>query len=104
MRDLIKKVEIWAEEKGIFEKGSPIGQACKTEEEATELADAVCLLAKNRTVGNIMHAKDELGDVLVTIIVQCKMQGWDIEDCLEIAYDKISKRNGKMIDGIFVKE
>jgi len=30
--------------------------------------------------------------------------GLDIEDCIESAYDVISKRKGKMINGTFVKD
>ncbi len=48
--------------------------------------------------------KDAIGDILVTLIIQSKMQNLDILDCLRIAYDTISKRKGKMIGGVFVKE
>ena len=30
--------------------------------------------------------------------------GIDCVECLEMAYEKISKRKGKTIDGVFVKE
>jgi hypothetical protein len=32
------------------------------------------------------------------------MQGLKLEDCLQSAYNVISKRKGQMIDGQFVKE
>jgi hypothetical protein len=32
------------------------------------------------------------------------MQGLTLEECLESAYNVISKRTGKMIDGQFVKD
>jgi hypothetical protein len=31
------------------------------------------------------------------------MYGFSLEECLQMAYDTISKRSGKMIDGVFVK-
>jgi NTP pyrophosphatase (non-canonical NTP hydrolase) len=47
---------------------------------------------------------DALGDILVTIIIQAEMQGLKLEECLESAYNVISKRTGKMINGTFVKD
>ena len=32
------------------------------------------------------------------------LNGTDAENCLQIAYDAIKDRKGKMIDGVFVKE
>jgi hypothetical protein len=45
-----------------------------------------------------------MGDILVTLIIQAKMQGVSLETCLEGAYNIISKRTGKMINGQFVKD
>jgi len=47
---------------------------------------------------------DAIGDITVTLIIQAEMQGLDFQDCLQAAYDVISKRTGKMIDGQFVKD
>jgi NTP pyrophosphatase (non-canonical NTP hydrolase) len=87
----------WATQKEIFEKGTPIAQACKTMEECTELITAVAFDNKEETI-------DALGDILVTIIIQAEMQGLSLESCLESAYNVISKRTGKMVDGQFVKD
>lgn len=46
----------------------------------------------------------EMGDIFVTLIILCKQLGIDCVECLEMAYDKISKRKGVTRDGIFVKE
>jgi hypothetical protein len=51
-----------------------------------------------------VNSKLEMGDIFVTLIVLCNQLGIDCVECLEMAYDKISKRKGKTIDGIFVKE
>jgi hypothetical protein len=32
------------------------------------------------------------------------MQGMDLQDCLESAYNVIKNRTGKMVDGVFVKD
>lgn len=90
-------VETWAEEKGIFEKGTPIGQAIKTMEEAVELSEAVYKEDKSEII-------DAMGDIMVTLIIQAKMQGVTLEACLNSAYKVISNRTGKMVNGQFVKD
>jgi NTP pyrophosphatase (non-canonical NTP hydrolase) len=87
----------WAAQKGILENGTPIAQAGKTIEEVNELVEAIIKDDRAEIV-------DALGDILVTIIIQAEMQGLRLTDCLESAYNVISKRTGKMVDGQFVKD
>ena len=95
--NLEKLVLEWAKEKGILANGTPIKQSIKTNEEALELTSAIA-------DGNRAEIEDALGDILVTIIIQAKMQNMDLLDCLEGAYNVISKRSGKMVGGQFVKD
>jgi len=97
MKDLILKVEKWALDKGILDVATPMAQAIKTLEESTELVQAISLDDREEVI-------DAIGDILVTIIIQAKMQGLDLEDCLQSAYSVISKRTGKMVNGQFVKD
>jgi len=90
-------VENWAEEKGILAKATPMAQALKTLEETTELCTAI----NNDDRAEII---DAIGDIMVTLIIQAKMQGLSLEKCLESAYNVISKRTGRMINGQFVKD
>jgi NTP pyrophosphatase (non-canonical NTP hydrolase) len=87
----------WATQKGIIENGTAIAQAGKTIEEVNELVQAI-------TVDDREEIIDALGDILVTIIIQAEMQGLKLTECLESAYNVISKRTGKMVDGQFVKD
>jgi NTP pyrophosphatase (non-canonical NTP hydrolase) len=96
-RELEEKVSQWADDKGILDKGTPIAQSEKTLEEAQEIKDA--LLSNDRD-----ELVDALGDTLVTLIIQAEMNNLDLLDCLETAYDVISKRSGKMVDGTFIKD
>lgn len=50
------------------------------------------------------NLKLEMGDIFVTLIILCEQLGIDPTECLSMAYEKISKRKGKTINGIFVKE
>mgnify|MGYP000948346470 CR=1 FL=1 len=97
MKNLIIKVEEWAEEKGIFDKSDAKSQTLKFCSEAGEVADAV---AKD----DLDELRLEIGDVIVTLILLSRMKGLTIDDCLQGAYDKISKRKGSMINGVFVKD
>lgn len=92
-----RNVEKWAMDKGILEKATPFAQAMKTVEEVSELVVAIY---ENKAD----DIKDAIGDILVTIIIQAKMQGMSVEDCLESAYNVIKSRTGKMVNGQFVKD
>lgn len=112
-KELQSLVIIWASQKGILEKGTPLKQQEKTEEEISELREALeaqsigseCFTnSKGFLVNTQEELKDALGDVLVTLIIQAELQSLNLIDCLELAYNVISKRTGKMVDGIFVKD
>ena len=112
-RDLEVKVLDWADDKGILEKATPLAQANKTLEEVNELLEAVTaqnkgfkefVNSKNKICKTDEEIKDALGDILVTIIIGAELQGLNLEDCLESAYNIIAKRTGKMVDGQFVKD
>lgn len=90
-------IEQWAEDKGILAKATPIKQALKTQEELTELCNAILDNDKHEII-------DAIGDIVVTLIIQAKMQSVTIEECLNAAYDVISKRTGKMVNGQFLKD
>jgi NTP pyrophosphatase (non-canonical NTP hydrolase) len=97
MKTLIKQVEEWAEAKGILTHATTLRQAEKTLEETNEL---ICAILNEDS----HEIKDAIGDIMVTIIIQAKMQGLTIEECLQSAYDVISKRTGKMMNGQFIKD
>jgi len=40
----------------------------------------------------------------VTLVMQTRAWGLDMETCVEQAYQTISKRTGVMVDGKFVKD
>jgi NTP pyrophosphatase (non-canonical NTP hydrolase) len=87
----------WAENKGILTNGTPERQADKTLEEVEELREAI---SKN----DRHEISDALGDILITIIIQAKMQNMSLLECLEGAYNVIAKRTGKMVNGQFLKD
>ena len=103
----------WAKDKNILDKATPLAQARKTEEEVHELLEACeaqsigshnYTNSKGKLVNTQEELKDALGDILVTIIIGAELQGLKLTDCLESAYNIISKRTGKMVNGQFYKD
>tara|TARA_R110000764_G_scaffold183000_1_gene268711 strand:- start:9 stop:776 length:768 start_codon:yes stop_codon:yes gene_type:complete len=86
----------WAKERGIFDKGDSKTQYVKLQEEAGELAKA--LLKNDRP-----EIIDAIGDIVVVLTNLAHLEGLKIEDCIQTAYSVISKRQGKMVNGTFVK-
>jgi NTP pyrophosphatase (non-canonical NTP hydrolase) len=64
-------------------------------QELGELSDHAC---KGEDI------RDDLGDMLVVMLNIMKRNNFTIEECLEMAYNDIKDRKGRMVDGIFVKE
>ena len=96
---LVAKVVIWADERGIFDAADPLAQLDKTQEELDETIEAV----KQSEFDN-PEVVDGIGDMLVTIIIAAKMMGLDPTHCLNVAYDEIKDRTGKMVGGKFIKD
>lgn len=96
MNRLIIAVQLWAEEKGLH-LANPIAQLAKIMEELGEVAQAY-------TRNQREELKVELGDLLVTIIIFAQQNNINLEEALRKAYNKINGRNGKMVDGLFIKE
>ena len=109
--ELIEKVLIWAENKGITGidgEGTMLGQLDKTQEEVTETRDAVVrFLYCHDDIESEHHfteIKDGIGDCLVTLIILAEMAGLAVDSCLQQAYDEIKGRSGKMVNGVFIKD
>ena len=107
--ELKTKVEEWAKDKDLLHEENAEKQFMKFIEEVFEFKREIDISNLRRFVGDHRDSisRDinlEMGDIFVTLIVLCKQLGIDCVECLEMAYEKISKRKGKTIDGIFVKE
>lgn len=99
--ELIDKVNEWAISHGLDE-GNPKIEWMKVTEEVGEIRDV--FLKPNDFADPEWSLKDAIGDSIVTLIVLCLQLGYDVEECLTIAYNDIKDRKGVMIDDNFVKE
>ncbi len=69
-----------------------------------KLVEEVGELAEGLAKANNDQVIDSIGDVYVVITILAMQMDLDIRDCIQVAYDEIADRKGKMIDGVFVKE
>jgi NTP pyrophosphatase (non-canonical NTP hydrolase) len=87
----------WAWARGIYQIGDPKTQYIKLQEEAGELAKAILKNDDDEFI-------DAIGDCVVVLTNLAALKGYNIEDCINSAYEVIAKRSGKMINGTFVKD
>ena len=90
------KIRQWAIDRNLH-TADPHKQALKLGEEFGELFEGLAKDSEELT-------KDALGDMYVVMTIMAEQLGYSIEECIEIAYDEIKDRRGKMVDGVFVKE
>jgi NTP pyrophosphatase (non-canonical NTP hydrolase) len=91
------KIRGWAKERGLYDKGDTKTQFCKLMEEAGELGRAVLKDDKPEFI-------DAIGDMIVVLTNMAHLGGTTVEHCIDSAYEVISKRTGKMVNGTFVKD
>ena len=89
-------IRIWADEKGIYNKGDSKTQYIKLIEEAGELAQAMLKNDESEVI-------DAIGDMVVVLTNLAALRGHKIETCVSSAYNVIKSRQGRMINGTFVK-
>lgn len=91
-----EKIIKWAEIRGLTD-ADPTRQMLKLIEEVGELGAA---MARNNRDGEV----DAIGDIYVVLTILATQLGYDIEACVDAAYEVIAKRTGKLVNGVFVKD
>jgi NTP pyrophosphatase (non-canonical NTP hydrolase) len=86
----------WAKNKGIIEHGDCKTQCIKLIEEAGELSKAILKNNEDEFI-------DAIGDCVVVLTNLAAIRGYDIEFCINLAYNVIKERQGKMENGTFIK-
>lgn len=87
----------WAAARNLIQGSTPEKQFTKLIEEIGELATG---LAKKRDD----LVMDGIGDAVVVLTILAAQRGVNIEACIDMAWDEIKGRKGRMVDGVFVKE
>lgn len=113
--ELRENVEKWANDKDLLHSENADKQFMKFIEEVFEFKtemDYLCRIGQSseevysdyEQIETQENMELEMGDIFVTLIVLCKQLDIDSVECLNMAYEKISKRKGVTKDGIFIKE
>ena len=95
IQQLTHLVEQWHIARNLIEGATDKDQVLKLIQEVGELSDNVC---KGQDI------RDDIGDIMVVLINIMKRNDLSLEECLDVAYNDIKDRKGRMVDGIFVKE
>ena len=90
-------IRMWANQRGLYENGDPKTQALKLVEEVGETCRAIL---KEDAKGMI----DGIGDCVVVLTNLAELIGTPIEECINVAYNEIKDRTGKMDNGTFKKD
>jgi NTP pyrophosphatase (non-canonical NTP hydrolase) len=96
MNELTIQIEQWAAERGLH-IADPNKQVLKLGEEFGELCEG---RAKDRPD----QVVDSIGDMYVVLTILALQLDTNIEQCVQLAYNEIKNRQGKMVNGVFVKE
>ena len=94
---MFENIRQWADERGLYDKGDAKTQLIKLQEEMGELAKATLEKDQEEVI-------DAIGDMVVVLTNLAHLNNVNIETCIATAYNVISKRKGKMINGTFVKD
>ena len=95
--NIFELIRNWADERGIYKNGDTKTHLIKLYEEAGELSQGVLKDNKDDII-------DAIGDCVVVLTNLAELANVSIEDCIRSAYDEISGRTGRMINGTFVKD
>ena len=96
LKNEFNSIRLWANKRKIINKGDNKTQLVKLVEEIGELSKAI--LENNST-----EIEDAIGDSVVVLTNLATLSNLRIEDCINSAYKEIKNREGKIINGTFVK-
>lgn len=91
-----ENIRQWAEDRNLIDGSKPVNQVSKLVEELGELATGV-----NKGKNDLIA--DGIGDAVVVLTILAKQCGMNIEDCIDLAWNEIKDRKGKMVNGIYIK-
>lgn len=97
MSEVFDNIRQWASDRNLIEGSTPAKQYGKLLEEIGELGTALI-------DGDQAEISDALGDCVVVLTIIAAQNDYSLEACIEAAYQEIKDRNGKMINGVFVKD
>ena len=95
VESLENKIVQWHHDRNLIAGANDKDQFMKLIQECGELSDNIC---KQRDI------RDDIGDIIVVLINIAERNSLTLEECMQVAYDDIKDRKGRMVDGVFIKE
>lgn len=95
LNEITSNIEQWAKDRNL-DTADPTKQMLKLYEELGELSEG---LAKDRPD----DIQDAIGDAYVVLTILSKQLGTEIHSCVQMAYNEIKDRQGKLINGVYIK-
>jgi NTP pyrophosphatase (non-canonical NTP hydrolase) len=93
---VIAKTIQWHHDRNLVDGSTDKAQLIKLHEEVAELTGFV--------EGDGSDFRDHVGDILVVLINLCERNQTSLETCLNVAYEEIKDRTGRMVEGVFIKD
>ena len=97
LEELAENIAAWGEARGIITNGTAEAQCLKLGSEYGELCD-------NLAKGRYQAAKDDIGDMIVVLIMISEIIDTNLKECLLTAWDDIKDRKGYFNGKVFIKE
>lgn len=95
LAELLKLTKQWHHDRNLIEGADDKTQFAKLIQECGELSDNIC---KGKDI------RDDIGDILVVLLNITERNNVSLTECLNVAFNDIKDRKGRMVDGVFVKE
>lgn len=102
--NVVEKIIQWHHDRNLIEGATDKDQFVKLAEEMGELASNINKAGSRPVSKTKALIADDLGDMMVIMLNIMVRNDLTLDYCMEVAYNDIKDRKGKMIDGIFVKE
>ena len=91
-------ISLWHEQRKITINGNSMTQTVKLGEEYGELCAGIVRKDKDLI-------KDSIGDMIVVLVAIAELEGLELRDCIEAAYNEIKDRKGYLnSQGNYIKE
>lgn len=108
INELIVEVRRWYKERGLDELSNPLSQCMKVVEEVGELVSELNKVSQDlythKDLSQNENIQDAVGDVMISLMNFCNISNVHLTTCVYKSYNQIKNRQGKCINGRFIKD
>lgn len=108
INELITEVRKWYKDRGIAEFSNPLAQCMKVVEEVGELVYELNRVPQNlythKDLSQNENIQDAVGDIIISLMNFCNISNLHLTTCVNKSYNQIKNRQGRCINGRFIKD